>query len=77
MKRPSENEILRITIENALELNITKKENQALVFTCCGKPIQDIRTSGLCPHCLEENTEVVELWKYKLAKAIAKRLGEK
>ena len=72
---PSEDEILRITIENTLKLNIAKKENQALVFTCCGKPIQDIRTSGLCPHCLAENTGVVELWKYNLAKAIAKRVG--
>jgi len=72
---PSEKEILRITIENTLKLNIAKKENRALVFTCCGKPIKDIRTSGLCPHCLAENTEVVELWKYNLAKAIAKRVG--
>ena len=72
---PSEKEVLRITIENTLKLNIAKKENRALVFTCCGKPIKDIRTSGLCPHCLAENTEVVELWKYNLAKAIAKRVG--
>ena len=74
---PKEDEILRITIENTLKLNIAKKENQALVFTCCGKPIQDIRTSGLCPHCLAENTGVVELWKYNLAKALSKRLGVK
>lgn len=63
-------EILNIVILGALELKINKEENKALVFTCCGKPDKPIETRGLCPHCNNENVEVVNLWKYNLALAI-------
>ncbi len=74
---PSEEEILRIVIENALKLRINTKENQAFVFICCGKSNKPIEVKGQCPCCNGQNTEVVNLWKYNLAKAIANRLRGK
>ena len=68
---PSMSKILETVILGALETKINKKENKALVFICCGKPRKNIENRGLCPHCLEENTEVVNLWKFNLAKEIA------
>ncbi len=66
--------IKEMVILNTLETVISSKKNQKFVFVCCGKPMKDIETPGSCPHCWEENTQVMELWKFKLAKAIAKMI---
>ena len=76
MKLGDEGEIQKIVILGALETKINKEENKVFVFICCGKPGKKIETRGLCPHCNKENVEVVNLWKYDLAKAIAKRIKE-
>ena len=68
--------ILEIVILGALETKINKKVSKAFVFICCGKPRKKIENRGLCPHCLKENTEVVNLWKFNLAKAIHKLIGK-
>lgn len=73
---PSKNEIDEIVVLNTLEVAINDKANQKLVFRCCGKPIKDIEIQGSCPYCGKDTTEVIRLWKFYLAKAIAKRIGK-
>jgi hypothetical protein len=61
-----------IIIPKCLRSITGKKEREKYVFICCGGEGKPIRTKGLCPHCNSENTEVVNNWKYSLAKAISK-----
>jgi Zn finger protein HypA/HybF involved in hydrogenase expression len=60
-----------IIIPKCLRSITGKKEREKYVFICCGGEGKPIRTKGLCPHCNSENTEVVNNWKYSLAKAIS------
>ena len=60
-----------LIVINTYEASINSKENQELVFSCCGKSMKDIETKGLCPWCNAENTEVIKRWKRILAQAIA------
>ncbi len=71
-----EGELQRLVIENCLSSMINKKKNQEYVNVCCGKPMKKIETKGQCPHCNEQNTEVINLWKYNLAKALIQRRSE-
>ena len=70
----SESEINQTVRDGTLRRILDDKDNQTLVFFCCGgigKPIED---RGLCPHCKTENVEVVNKWKYDLAKALVGRV---
>ncbi len=74
MERPNIDEIKEVVISNTLQTVISSKVNQKLVFVCCGKPMRDIETPTSCPHCWEDNTQVMKLWKFNLVKAIAKMI---
>ena len=63
-------EVMLLVRDNTLQRILENKDNQVLVFKCCGRIGKPIETTGLCPHCNKENTEVVNKWKYDLAHAL-------
>ena len=67
---------MQLVILNTLETKINTPENKAFVFVCCGNPGKKIEVRGQCPWCNKENTEVVNLWKYKLTQAIVSNLKD-
>ena len=50
-------EVMLLVRDNTLQRILENKDNQVLVFKCCGRIGKPIETTGLCPHCNKENTE--------------------